>query len=150
MKSFFIGIVMLAGFNASANAQDYKVIAKEYCGCFEMIKDTMNAVFRELLVKISNEDDIKAALKRETLKLNEEKRKEFSTQMTKIGILMDSDESAAGECGLELDEKYAAYNTPEKEKEFGEKLITALKDLPECAFFRAILKVAIAFSDELE
>jgi hypothetical protein len=151
MKKFFITILLLAGIVLKSEAQDYSTISKEYCLCFEKLKDTMKAEYRELIIKATSEVDIKTAFVREAGKLSDEKRKELSIQLSKIGVMMDSDDNEAGKCGIKLDEIYAEYNdTPEKEKVFGDKMIVALKDFPDCAFFNAILKLALAFSEEGE
>lgn len=151
MKRVFIAVILFAGIAADSLAQDYPKIAKEYCQCFEILKDSMSAENRELLIKIASDSDIRTALVRETSKLSLEKRQQFSIELSNIGMMMESDTNPAGECGLKLDDIYREYNnTPEKEKLFSEKLMAALKEMPGCVFFDAVLKIALAFSDEEE
>ena len=65
MKKIFIAIVLLIGIAIQSKSQDYPVIAKEYCDCFKKMKDTMDMEFRELLIRVAKQTDVKAAFIKE-------------------------------------------------------------------------------------
>ena len=70
MKRIFIVIVLFAGIASRSNAQDYPVVAKEYCDCFKQLKDTMDTEFRELLIRVAKQADIKEAFSKEMTSLD--------------------------------------------------------------------------------
>ena len=120
MKKLFIVIVLCAGFSFYSDAQDYTVVAGEYCNCYKKLSDTISVEFQQLLIRIAkSEDGPKKAFAKEIEKLDAPKRQELSEQLAMLGSIMDSEETVAGRCGLALDKKYEKYNdTPSKEKEF--------------------------------
>jgi len=149
VKVFFIAIVLLSGAALNANAQDYPTVAKEYCDCFEKLKDSVDAEFQQVLQRVVKQSNIKTAFQAEMQAMEAGKRVKFAQQLEYIGTSMESDDNDAGKCGLTLDEKYKKYNdSPAKEKEFNSKMITELEKLGNCKFLAALTRFALAFSDE--
>jgi len=150
MKKLFIVIVLCAGFSFYSDAQDYTVVAGEYCNCYKKLSDTISVEFQQLLIRIAkSEDGPKKAFAKEIEKLDAPKRQELSEQLAMLGSIMDSEETVAGRCGLALDKKYEKYNdTPSKEKEFNKKMTEELKKGKDCEFLWAVSVFALAFSEE--
>lgn len=149
MKKLFIVTVLCFGFAVYSSAQDYAVIAGEYCGCYKKLNDTISPEFQQLLIRIAKSDDPKKAFTKELEKLDAPKRQELSQQLSMLGTIMDSDGNEAGRCGLALDKKYEKYNdTPSKEKEFSKKMAGELKKGKDCEFLWAVSVFALAFSEE--
>jgi hypothetical protein len=149
MKKFFIAIILFTGIAFQSNGQDYAVIAKEYCDCFKKMKDTMDTEFRELLIRVAKQPDIKAAFAKEMNGLEATKRRRIGEQLEMMGTSIESEETEAGKCGKKLDIKYEKHtDTPEKEKAFDLKLISELKKNKDCEFLWAVSVFALAFSDE--
>ena len=149
MKNFFIAIVLLIGMTIQSKSQDYSVIAKEYCDCFKKMKDTMDVEFRELMIRVAKQTDVKAAFIKEMNALDVTKQSRLAAQLEALGTSMDSDETEAGRCGMALDEKYEKYiETPEKEKDFTIKMTAELKKNKSCEFLWAVSVFALAFGDE--
>lgn len=148
MKKFFIIIVLCAGAAVQSNAQDYAVVATEYCNCYKKLNDTIASEFQQLIIRIAKSNDPKTAFTKELEKLEAPKRKELSEQLEILGTIMDSEETEAGRCGLALDKKYEKYNeTAAKEKEFNKKMSEQLKNM-NCEFLWAVSVFALAFSDD--
>jgi hypothetical protein len=149
MKKTALLLLLMAATAFVSVAQDYPVIAREYCDCFKMLKDTMNSEYREILVRVSKQKDLQEAFSKELQALNTGKRTEFLMQLERIGTQMDSDESEAGRCGMVLDEKYEKHiDTPEKEKKFNARMIEELMKNKDCEFLAAIVSFALAFGEE--
>lgn len=149
MKKFLALALLFFAVSFFANAQDYKAIAGEYCNCFQKIKDTMNVEFQDLIIRISKEKDVKKAFNEELQKLTPEKIMLFSEQLTAVGTEMDAEDSEAGKCGSELDDKYRdLIETPEKEKVFTNKMADEMNKVEKCKFIAAIIIFASAFSQE--
>lgn len=149
MKKIFIAIVLLAGIAIQSRSQDYPVISKEYCECFKRLKDTMDLEFRELLIRVAKQADVKSAFAKEMNSLDVAKQKMLADQLEALGASMDSDDTEAGRCGIALDRKYDNYiNTPEKEKDFTIKLTGEMKKNKNCEFLWAVSVFALAFGDD--
>ncbi|HEV8273531.1 MAG TPA: hypothetical protein VGQ04_19590 [Chitinophagaceae bacterium] len=149
MKKIFIAIVLLTGIAIQSKSQDYTVIAKEYCDCYKKLKDTMDVEFRELLIRVARQTDIKAAFAKEMNSLDATKQKMLADQLEALGSSMDSENTEAGRCGIALDKKYEKYiETAEKEKDFTIKMTTELKKNKSCEFLWAVSVFAMAFSDD--
>lgn len=149
MKKIFIAFILLAGIAIQSNSQDYTVAAKEYCDCFTKMKDTMDTEFRELLIRVAKQDDIKGAFAKEMTSLDVTKQRRLGEQLEKMGTSIESEETSAGKCGKQLDVKYEKYtDTPEKEKAFDLKVVAELKKNKDCEFLWAVSVFALAFSEE--
>jgi hypothetical protein len=149
MKKIFIAIVLFAGIAVQSKSQDYPVIAKEYCSCFKKLKDTMDAEFRVLLIRVAKQADIKTAFAKEMNSLDVTKQRRLNEQLEVLGTSMDSEESEAGRCGMALDKKYDKYiDTPVKEKDFTIKMIAEMKKNKDCEFLWAVSVFALAFGDD--
>jgi hypothetical protein len=149
MKNIFIAIVLFAGVAIQSKSQDYPVIAKEYCSCFKKLKDTMDAEFRELLIRVAEQTDVKAAFIKEMNSLNVSKQKMLADQLEALGASMDSEETEAGRCGMALDKKYDKYiDTPEKEKDFTIKMTAEMKKNKDCEFLWAVSVFALTFGED--
>ena len=149
MKKIFIAIVLLIGITIQSKSQDYPVIAKEYCDCFKKSKDTMDVEFRELLIRVAKQTDVKAAFIKEMNALDVTKQSRLAAQLEVLGSNMDSDKTEAGRCGIALDEKYEKYiETAEKEKDFTIKMTAELKKNKNCEFLWAVSVFALAFGDD--
>ena len=149
MKKIFIAIVLLTGIAIQSKSQDYTVIAKEYCDCYKKLKDTMYVEFRELLIRVAKQTDIKAAFAKEMNRLDATKQKMLADQLEALGSSMDSEDTEAGRCGIALDKKYEKYiETAEKEKDFTIKMTAELKKNKSCEFLWAVSVFALAFSDD--
>ena len=147
MKKFFIIIAFCAGMVFNSYSQDYAVVATEYCNCYKKLSDTISAEFQQLIIRVAKNTDPKTAFTKEIEKLDAPVRKELSEQLEILGTVMDSEETAAGRCGLALNKKYEKYNdTPAKEKEFNKKMSEQLKS-KDCEFLWAVSVFALAFSD---
>ena len=117
MKKTFLIILWLTGIVLQSHAQDYPVIAKEYCDCFAKVKDSMEAEFQKILMKVAADSNVRKAFETELNALSADKRMRFATQLEFIGNSMESEDNEAGKCGAKLDVKYKKYNdTAEKEK----------------------------------
>ena len=140
MKKFFIAIVLFTGFAFESNSQDYVSISKEYCDCFKKLKDTMDTEFRDLLIRVAKQADVKTAFAKEMTSLDSPKQKRLAEQ---------SEETESGRCGMALDKKYDKYiDTPKKEMDFTVKLTDELKKNKSCEFLWAVSVFALAFSEE--
>ena len=149
MKRFFIAIILFTGLAFQSNGQDYAVIAKEYCDCFKKMKDTMDTEFRELLIRVAKQADIKAAFTKEMNSLDVAKQRRLGEQLTALGASMDSEETEAGRCGTALDKKYDQYiGDSKKEMEFAAKMVVELKKHKDCEFLWAVSVFGLAFSEE--
>ena len=149
MKKIFIAIAFFTGISIQSKSQDYAVIAKEYCNCFLKAKDTMDAEFRQLMIRVAKQTDVKAAFIKEMNGLDVTKQGRFAQQLEALGSSMDSEETEAGRCGMKLDDKYEKYiETPAKEKDFTIKLTAEFKKDKSCEFIWAVSVFALAFSDE--
>jgi hypothetical protein len=148
MKGIFIGIALIIAVSFSAVGQDYAAAAKEYCDCFKIAKDTMDTEFRELLIRVARQTDIKAAFNNEMKALDLDKQKRLGEQLVTLGAAMQSDQTESGRCGIALDAKYKKYNdSPEKEKDFTNKLAAQFRNNKDCEFLWAITVFALAFGD---
>jgi len=149
MKKIFIAIVLLAGIALQSNSQDYVSISKEYCDCFKKLKDTMDTEFRELLIRVAKQTEVKAAFIKEMNGLDVTKQARLAQQLEGLGSSLDSEDTEAGRCGIKLDEKYEKYiETPEKEKDFTLKISAEMKKSKECEFVWAVSVFALAFGEE--
>jgi len=149
MKKIFIAIALITGIAFQSTAQDYPAAAKEYCDCFKKSKDTMDLEFRQLLIRVAKQSNIKDAFTSEMKALDVEKQRRFGKQLETLGVVMDSKDTESGRCGIALDKKYEKYNdTPEKEKVFTNKLAAELKSNRDCEFLWAVTVFALAFTEE--
>jgi len=149
MKKVFIAFILFTGITIQSKSQDYAVVAKEYCDCFKKLKETMDTEFRELLIRVAKQGDIKAAFAKEMSGLDVTKQRRLGEQLETMGTSMESEETAAGKCGKQLDVKYKKYtDTPEKEKAFDLKVVSELKKNKDCEFLWAVTVFALAFSEE--
>ncbi len=149
MKKIFIAIVLFTGIAFQSSAQDYAVAAKEYCDCFSKLKDTLDSEFRAMLIRVAKETDVRSAFIKEMTSLDAVKQQKLGAQLEMMGTSIDSEETEAGRCGIALDKKYEKYNdTPEKEKDFNNKMAAELKKNKDCEFVWAITVFALAFGDE--
>ena len=80
MKRALIVIALITGFAFCVSAQDYAIAAKEYCDCFQKAKDTMDAEFRQLIIRVAKQSNIKAAFNSEMQALAVEKQKMLGKQ----------------------------------------------------------------------
>lgn len=149
MKKIFIVIVLFTAFAFQSNSQDYVSISKEYCDCFKKLKDTMDTEFRDLLIRVARQADVKTAFAKEMNSLESPKQKRLAEQLEALGTSLDSEETESGRCGIALDKKYDQYiDTPEKEMHFTVKLTDELKKNKSCEFLWAVSVFALAFSEE--
>lgn len=149
MKKIFIAIVVFTGFAFESNSQDYVSISKEYCDCFKKLKDTMDAEFRDLLIRVAKQADVKNAFAKEMNSLDSPKQKRLAEQLEALGTSLESEETESGRCGMALDKKYDQYiDTPKKEMDFTVKLTDELKKNKTCEFLWAVSVFALAFSEE--
>ena len=149
MKRTLIIILCYTGIAFQTTAQDYPVIAKEYCDCFAKLKDSMEVEFQKILMKVAADSNVRSAFETELNAMSADKRMRFATQLEFIGNSMESGDNEAGKCGAKLDLKYKEYNdTSEKEKVFNSKMIAELNKKSECKFLASIVTFALAFSDE--
>lgn len=149
MKGIFVGIALMTLISFSAAGQDYAVAAKEYCDCFKVAKDTMDAEFRELLIRVAKQTDIRTAFNNEMKALDLDKQKRLGEQLVTLGAAMQSDQTESGRCGVALDAKYKKYNdTPGKEKDFTNKLAAQFKSNKDCEFLWAVTVFALAFGND--
>jgi hypothetical protein len=148
MKRIFLTILFFTAITGQSNSQDYAAISKEYCDCFMKLKDTMDTEFRELMIRVAKQADIKAAFIKEMNALDVTKQSRLATQLEALGSGMDSDKTEAGRCGIRLDDKYEKYiETAAKEKDFTIKMTAELKKKKECEFLWAVSVFALAFED---
>lgn len=148
MKKISIAILLFCGLALQSNGQNYAVIAKEYCDCFKMMKDTMDKEFQQLLIRVAKQSDIKAAFAKEMSSLDATKQRRLGEQLEIMGTNIESDETEDGKCGQKLDTKYEKYtDTDEKQKSFDRKLIDELKKYSDCEFLWAVSVFALAFSE---
>ena len=109
----------------------------------------MDVEFRELMIRVAKQTDVKAAFIKEMNTLDVTKQTRLAGQLETLGTSMDSDETEAGRCGIALDEKYEKYiETAEKEKDFTIKMTAELKKNKNCEFLWAISVFALAFGDD--
>ena len=146
MKKIFIAIALLTGIAFQSNSQDFVVISKEYCDCFKKLKDTMDTEFRDLLIRVAKQADVKTAFAKEMSGLDAPKQKRLADQLEALGTSLDSEETESGRCGMALDKKYDKYiDTPKKELDFTVKLTEELKKNKSCEFLWAVSVFALAF-----
>ena len=110
----------------------------------------MDAGFRELIIRVAKEKDIKAAFSKATDSLTEAQREKFFEQFGVIGENMDSEETEAGRCALSIAKKYdyEKYKAnPRLAKEFTIKLSAELRKTKECELLSAIFLYAMAMSE---
>src|SRR5688572_16280811 len=149
MKKIFIAIVLLSAIALQSTGQDHTVIAKEYCDCFKMMKDTMDTEFRELLIRVAKQADVKAAFAKEMNSLDVSKQRMLGEQLEMLGTGIASDDTEAGKCAKKLDIKYEKLtDTPEKERAFDVKVIGELKKHKDCEFLWAVSVFALAFTED--
>ena len=149
MKRFFISVILFAGIAFQSNCQDHLVAAREYCDCFKKMKDTMDPEFRQLLIRVAKQPDIKAAFAKEMTGLDVTKQRRLGEQLETMGTNIESEETEAGKCGTKLDAKYKKFtDTPAKEKAFDLKVIGELKKHKDCEFLWAVSVFALAFGAE--
>ncbi len=149
MKKIFIAIIFLSAIALQSNGQDYTTIAKEYCDCFKKMKDTMDTEFRQLLIRVAKQADVKAAFAKEMNGLDVSKQRMLGEQLEMLGSGIESDETEAGKCGKKLDVKYEKLtDTAEKEKAFDLKVVGELKKHKDCEFLWAVTVFALAFTED--
>lgn len=149
MKKIFIAIVFLSAIALESNGQDYTAIAREYCDCFQKMKDTMDTEFREILIRVAKQADVKSAFAKEMNSLDVSKQRMLGEQLERLGTSIESEETEAGKCGKRLDTKYEKFtDTSEKEKAFDVKVIGELKKHKDCEFLWAVSVFALAFTEE--
>ena len=149
MKRFFIAMILFTGIAFQTSGQDHSVAAREYCDCFKKMKDTMDREFRELLIRVAKQPDIKAAFAKEMTGLEVTKQRRLGEQLEMMGTSIESEDTEAGKCGTKLDAKYEKYtDTPAKEKAFDLKVVGELKKHKDCEFLWAVSVFALAFSEE--
>jgi hypothetical protein len=102
-----------------------------------------------MLIRVAKEADVKSAFIKEMTSLDAMKQQKLGEQLEIMGTSIDSEETEAGRCGIALDKKYVKYNdTPEKEKDFNNKMAAELRKNKDCEFVWAITVFALAFGDE--
>ena len=149
MKKIFIAIVFLSAFALESQSQDYTTIAKEYCDCFKKMKDTMDTEFREILIRVAKQADVKGAFANEMNSLDVTKQRRLGEQLTMLGTNIESEQTEAGKCGKQLDTKYEKLtDTAEKEKAFDLKVVGELKKHKDCEFLWAVTVFALAFTED--
>lgn len=149
MKKIFIAIVLLSAIALQSNGQDYTIIAKQYCDCFKKMKDIMDTEFRELLIRVAKQADVKAAFAKEMNSLDVSKQRMLGEQLEMMGTSIESEETEAGKCGKKLDIAYEKFtDTPDKEKAFDLKVVDELKKRKDCEFLWAVSVFALAFTEE--
>ena len=149
MKRALIVIALITGFAFCVSAQDYAIAAKEYCDCFAKLKDTLDPEFRALMIRVAKATDVKSAFIKEMTALEAPKQQKLGEQLEALGVSLDSEDTEAGKCGIVLDKKYEKYNdTPEKERDFNNKMAAELKKNKPCEFLWAVTVFALAFGDE--
>ena len=149
MKRALIVITLMTAFAFSMSAQDYAMAAKEYCDCFQKATDTMDTEFRQLIIRVAKQSDIRTAFSSEMTALDAEKQRRLGQQLEMLGTVMQSEKTESGRCGITVDKKYEKYNdTPQKEKDFTNKLAAQLKSNRNCEFLWAVTVFALAFIDE--
>ena len=149
MKMFLILFILATSLSFQTKAQDYPVAAREYCDCFKRMKDTMDAEFRLLLIRVAKQPNVKDAFTKEMNGLDATKQRRLGEQLQVLGGSMDSEDTESGRCGIALDKKYEEYiATAEKEMAFTKKLITELSKNKDCEFLWAVSIFALAFSDD--
>ena len=150
MKKIFIAIVLFGGIAVPSYCQDYPSIAKESCNCFRKLKDTMDTEFRELLIRVVKEKDIKTAFSKAIDSLSESKKQKFFEQFGTIGENIDSEETEAGRCALSVAKKYdyeKYKGNSQLAKEFTLKLSAELQKGKVCEFLSAIFLYAMAMGE---
>ena len=148
MKRIFIVIVFLSAIAFESKGQEYSAIAKEYCDCFKKMKDTMDTEFREILIRVAKQADVKSAFAKEMNGLDVSKQRMLGEQLERLGTNIESEETEAGKCGKKLDVKYEKLtDTPEKEKAFDLKVVSELKKHKDCEFLWAVSVFALAFTE---
>ena len=148
MKKIFIAIVFLSAIALESTGQDHTTIAREYCDCFKKMKDTMDSEFREILIRVAKQSDVKAAFAKEMNSLDVSKQRMLGEQLERLGSGVESDETEAGKCGKKLDAKYEKFtDTPEKERAFDLKVVGELKKHKDCEFLWAVSVFALAFTE---
>jgi hypothetical protein len=149
MKKIFIALALSTGFAFQSNSQDYVSISKEYCDCFKKLKDTMDREFRDLMIRVAKQADVKTAFAKEMNTLASPKQKRLAEQLEALGTSLDSEQTESGRCGIALDKKYDKYiDTPKKDMDFTVKLTDELKKNKSCEFLWAVSVFALAFSEE--
>ena len=149
MKKIFIAVVFLSAVALESNGQDYTTIAKEYCDCFKKMKDTMDTEFREILIRVAKQADVKDAFTKEMSGLDATKQRRLGEQLTMLGTNIQSEQTEAGQCGKKLDDKYEKLtDTAEKEKAFDLKVVGELKKHKDCEFLWAVSVFALAFTED--
>ena len=149
MKRIIIVIALFTAIASHSSAQDYALAAKEYCDCFKKSRDTMDTEFRQLLIRVAKQSNIREAFSSEMKALEVDKQRRFAEQLETLGAVMNSEESESGRCGIALDKKYEKYNdTPDKEKVFTNRLAAQLKSNRDCEFLWAVTVFALAFTEE--
>ena len=150
MKRIFIAVILFAGVTIQSNSQNYPVIAKESCDCFKKLKDTMEPEFRELIIRVVKEKDIKTAFSKATDSLSDAKKEKFFNQFGTIGSHMDSEETEEGRCALSIAEKYdyeKYKSNPSLSKEFTTRLSEEMRKNKNCELLAAIFLYALAMSE---
>lgn len=105
--------------------------------------------FRELLIRVAKQPDVKASFIKEMNGLDVTKQARLASQLESLGSSMDSEDTEAGRCGIALDGKYEKYiETTEKEKDFINKMTAEMKKNKNCEFIWAVSVFALAFGDE--
>ena len=110
MKRALIVITLMTAFAFSMSAQDYAMAAKEYCDCFQKATDTMDTEFRQLIIRVAKQSDIRTAFSSEMTALDAEKQRRLGQQLEMLGTVMQSEKTESGRCGITVDKKYEKYN----------------------------------------
>lgn len=109
----------------------------------------MDTEFRELLIRVAKQTDVKAAFINEMNGLDAAKQSRLAAQLAALATSMDSEDTEAGRCGIALDKKYEKHiETPEKEKNFISKMTGEMKKNKNCEFVWAVSVFALAFGNE--
>lgn len=147
MSKILLVIVFLSGITFTSIGQDYPLIAKESCDCFKKSKDTMSVEFRQLLIRVTQQKDIKVAFSSAMDSLPDARIQTYFDQLGALGDEMGSEDTQAGSCLLGIAQKYSFKkyeDNPQLVKEFTIKLSHELRKNKDCELLAAIYLYAMA------
>ncbi|MBK8611664.1 MAG: hypothetical protein IPL84_17430 [Chitinophagaceae bacterium] len=125
-------ILFIGGCKSSASDE---VIAKDMCGCFNMIKDSIPAEALPVFSKAAVADDPKETYSKEMQKLNPETTKKLVAALmltTKAG-------SPISNCLNEMDKKYKT--TEKDELVMAQRMVDALKKNKDCDIMLSLMRI---------
>lgn len=137
MKNSWLGIalitiVMASGCKSSSSDKD---IAKDMCGCFNMIKDSFPAAALSVFEKTALANEPKEAYQKELQKLSPEDGQKV------ISVLMSTSKagSPVGNCLNEIDKKYKGKE--KDEQGMTKRMVEALKTEKGCDIMLALMRM---------